>query len=195
MAVKALYRINGGETIQLLDTTQEWADLIATGLWQVLTSPTTPDGLDLFDDSGDDPGPLRVLGFAKISEPLVGPNGNVRNAASGEITVFIGSAEDNDNDLDAAQASQMADIDPVLRKLVKGLLKQLINEIFEKGNVKTNEMIDQWEQHKSNIASASNLAALKSTTAALPTVDSDLLETITLSQAVNKLKSDILPDD
>jgi hypothetical protein len=195
MPVKALYRINGGEVIKLRDTVQTFQPLVDTGLWAVLTDPTTPDGLDVRDESGDESGPLKELGFAKIAEPLVGPNGNVRNATAGEITAFIAAETVDGNDLDAAQASQMADIDPVLRKIFKALLKQLIAEIFEGSNVKVHEMIAQWEQHKADIASASNLGALKTSTAALPVVAADLKTTVTLAQAVTKLKADILPDD
>jgi hypothetical protein len=187
MPVKALYRINGGEVINLRDTDQAFPTV--NPQFALLIDPAVPDGTDIRDESGAESGPLRVLGFAKIAEPLVGPNGNVRNATAGEITAFIQAEIDDTKALDLTQAKDQVDNDPLWRRWGKALLGLLIDENLESTNVKVNALTDEVAALKADLAASGNYNSFKTAAALHDPPASDLKETATLPNVVQALKN------
>jgi len=185
-----LVRISSGEVIKISPKNQAFSDRNKT-YFSVLTDPSRPDGDNLREQKLDGTeGLMRQLGFAKVAV-----DGVVRNATRAEIDNFAGMQDDDDSRQDADQATSFIDIDPLWRKLIKALLKFITKEVIETSNVKTNALIEQWSQHKVDIANAATLADLKTATAALPMITSNLSTTITVDQAVTRLKSRITKDD
>lgn len=192
MATTVLYRINSGEVLKISLGGQTFADRDST-YFGVLTDPSFPDGTAIREDLGTgDFGPRRELGFAKF--PDVGA-GVVRHATAPEIALWPAAEAEDNNQLDADAAADFADVHPRFRKIFKAVLRQLINELFAKTNAKNNEMIVQWNQHKADVVAAGNLNDIKTSTAALAAIAANLDETVTLAQAVTKLKNDISKDD
>jgi hypothetical protein len=189
MPVKALYRINGGEVTKLRDTTRTFQQQIDEGFQEVLTDPTTPDGLDVVDESGDISGPLKELGFAKIAEPLLGPNGNVRNATAGEIAVFIQAEIDDGKAADLIQAKKQIDNNSLWRRWSKALLGLLIDENLESTNVKVNALTDEVTALKADLVASGNYNTFKAAAALHDPPASDLKETATLPNVVQALKN------
>ena len=71
----------------------------------------------------------------------------------------------------------------------------VIKQLLEKSNVKQNEMIDQWNQYKTNVAAINNLTEFKDAVASLPDIQSNLMETATLAQIKNAVLNEISKDD
>lgn len=182
-----LYRLIGFEVlnISLQDRPFTEAD---TDYYGVLTDPSMPDGTDEVDPDGN----LRVLGYAKFAD--VGTN-TVRNATQIEIDAFAAGEQETEQAMDIARAMNLAEIDPIFRKIFKAFLARIIDEVFVQTNAKINEMIDQWNQHKADIDSASSLATLRTLTNNLPAIQSNLKESVTLQQAIAALKNDIENSD
>ena len=184
----ALYRITSNEVVKISLKDQPFSGIDAT-YWAVLTDPTLPDGSDATQDEGG----LRELGYSKISEP--GSN-NIRNATQLEIDTFEGFENEDNKLMDADRASHLLETHPSFRKVFKAFLKLVvINQLLEKSNVKQNEMIDKWNQYKTDLGNATSLAAIKTAVAALPDITSNLPETATLSQIATQLKALIDKDD
>ena len=182
MATTALYRLSSNEVNKISIKGQPFTERLTAflGLLQfgVLTDPTLPDGTDTVDDLG----PLRVLGFAKIAEPGVGPNGNVRNATQAEIDAFAAPEIDDDNQLDKVQSQELFETHPQLRKLFIAQSDIILGEF--------NKLFQQWTDHKALVASAANLNDIKVATAALPN-----LPQRTLANFKTAMKNRIDKDD
>jgi hypothetical protein len=183
----ALYRLNGGEVIKVSLTDQPFSE-VNTTYYGVLTNPDLPDGAEIRDPSGT----ARILGYAKFAEPS-GPT--VRNADQTELDNFPVAQAEDENLQDSAGAKDFLNSHPRWRKLLKGLAKVLIQQILEASNVKTNAVINQWNQYKIDVGNAASLADIKTAVAALPTINSDLTETATLSQFLTQIENQISEDD
>ena len=182
----ALYRLTSKEVIKVSLQDQQFVDRDTT-YWGVLTDPLRPDGDLVTDPDGN----FRVLGYAKILET---PN-TVRNATQPEIDTFVPAEAEDENIQDAAQMTNFIDSHPRWRKIFKAFLKELVDELFNETNLKINENIDQWNQFKADVAAAANLGQLKASVAALPIIESNLKDSVTLQQAITKLKNQISKDD
>lgn len=112
----ALYRLGSMEVTKISLTDQTFSSLDPAE-WGVLTNPTTPDGTSVRDESGRIAGPLRVEGLAKIAEPAVGPNGNVRNATQAEIDTFAAAEKADEDKQDADRAGVLLETHSQFRKL------------------------------------------------------------------------------
>ncbi len=123
MAVTALFRIQGGEVLKVSLKGQPFDDRDQT-YWGVLTDPPRPDGDQVRDLSGEDPGPLRVLGFAKVNDA-----GTVRNATQPEIDAFVVAEDEDEKDLDAADATSLLNTHLQFRKAFKALALVMLDEI------------------------------------------------------------------
>jgi hypothetical protein len=188
MPTTALYRKSSNEVVKISAVGQTFDDR-DSNYWGILTDPTTPDGTEVRETLANTRlGPLRVLGFAKIAEP--GSN-NIRNAIQAEIDTFAAAETDDNDQLDADQTGSLLENHPMWRKYSKALLKTIIEEVLENGNVKINEMVSQWNQFKADTATASNLAQLQASVAALPEILPDLNETATVAQALSKIKAKV----
>jgi len=181
----ALYRLSSGEVMKVSLSDQPFTDR-DVNYWGVAVDPSLPDGNVCVDPSGD----YRVLGYAKIHDA-----GTVRNAIQAEIDTFEAAQLDDESQEDADEVSAWIDSHPRFRKIFKAILKELIDELFTETNGKINVFIDQWNQFKLDVAIAANLSQLKDSVVALPAIDSDLKDSVTLSQAVTKLKNQIDKDD
>ncbi len=188
MATTVLYRISSNEVLKISPKGQPFSDR-DTAFFGVLIDPPRPDG-DVVRETLPDGtlGPMRTLGFAKIND-----TGTVRNATQPEIDAFAAPETDDGNQLDASQAQGLIDLHPLWRKIWKAVLKRVISE-NNTTNQRVEDMITQWNQHKVDVASASNLSKLKSATAALPTISPSLPQR-TLPQAVTALKNDVDKND
>ena len=118
-----LYRLRGGEVLKVALSGQPFSDR-DQAYWGVLTDPPLPDGDQVRDLSGDDPGPLRVLGFAKINDA-----GTVRNATQPEIDGFAPDELEDEKDQDAADATLLLETHPHFRKAFKALALLMMDEI------------------------------------------------------------------
>lgn len=179
----ALYRQRSGEVLKISLTNQPFNQVDAT-YFGVLHEVGTPDGAEYVDAEGN----YRMVGKAKIADV---PQNRVVNATQQQIDGFAAAEETDERLMDAARASSLAEIDPVFARVFKGFLRIIIAEVFQDTNAKVNTLITQWNQHKADIASATTLAALKTSTAALPTVQPNLRTSVTLAQAIAALKNNI----
>ncbi len=178
----ALYRESSNEVLKVSAKDQSFSDRDAA-VFGVLTDPTTPDGVDVREQT-DDLGPLRQLGFAKIAEP--GGN-NVRNATQPEIDGFAASEIDDDNQLDADQALVLFEDHPQFRKKEKARTDIIMREI--------NLLRQRNVQLQNDIAAAANnanafVSDLKASVAAYP-VQTDR----TLAQLETQMRNRISKDD
>lgn len=122
----ALYRISSNEVVKISRKNQTFADRDAT-YWGVLVDPSLPDGDTVRDQSGEHPGPLRELGFAKIALP--GSN-LIRNATQPEIDTFPSLEGEDEKDEDAQEVKKWALENPRFRKLT-ALIFKAINQTRE----------------------------------------------------------------
>lgn len=182
-----LYRLNGGEAMKISQTNQPFSQ-VDPAYYGVLTDPAFPDGTAIHDPSGT----LRVLGYAKYVD-LSGPT--VRNAIQAELDNFPVAQQTDRNGQDAFSAKEFLNTHPRWRKVLKALAKLLIAELLERQNVKSNTVIGQWEQFKTDVANSSNLGDLKTAVAALPAINANLPETATLSQFMTQIENYISGDD
>lgn len=157
----ALYRINGGEVLKISPTNQTFAQRDPT-YWAVVTDPPFPDGM--INRSGDGDGPPRELGFAKIFDA-----GTVRNATAPELTAFAAAETVDENLQDRDGARALFDTHPRFRKMMVAFADIVKDEV----NILRGWTVD----YKAAVAAASNLAQLKASVAALPTLgDRTLLQ-------------------
>ena len=193
MATTVLYRKSSGEVLKISIKGQMF-DNINSDYFAYLTDPDLPDGTNNRNVLPDGTlGPPREAGAQKIAIPSAAL---VRDADQSEIDTFEVFKVNDEKLMDATGATAFLETHPRFRKIFKALLKLVvINQILEKSNVKQNEMIDQWNQYKLDIASATTLGDIKTAVAALPTIESNLLETATLSQIATALKNEISKDD
>ena len=191
MANTVLYRISSGEVVKI-STRGQILDNISPTYFAYLTDPSMPDGTDNRETIDGQWGPARVLGYQKIAIP---GSDLVRNATQPEIDAFAGFQTEDENNLDASGATSFLETHPRFRKVFKAILKLLVQQLLENSNVKQNQMIDQWNQFKVDVAGASNLGNLKTDLAAQPSITSDLPETATLTTIANQLKALIDKDD
>jgi len=193
MATTVLYRISSGEVLKI-STRGQMFDRINTDYFEYLIDPSFPDGTNNREQfPGSVMGPLRELGFQKISIPSAS---EVRNATQSEIDGFESYKIDDDNLQDATGASDFLEKHKRFRKIFKAILKLVvIKQLLEKSNVKQNEMIDQWNQYKTNVAAINNLTEFKDAVASLPDIQSNLMETATLAQIKNAVLNEISKDD
>ena len=176
----ALYRLSTREVLKISVTAppQTFSDA-DPAFFGVLIGPTTPDGTNVRDVFGVTPGPLRVLGFAKIAEP--GGN-NARNAIQAEIDTFAAGETDDDNQQDANRAKDLLDVHPQFRKLMiafSDIIKDEIN-ILRRRN----------EGFKDDVAAANSLGDLKSAVAGYAAQPAR-----TLTQLKNQLNTRINKND
>ncbi len=113
-----LHRINGGEVLKIALNDQPFDDR-NQAVFGVLIDPARPDGDAVRDLSGADPGPLRVLGFAKHWDGT-----NVRNATAGEIAGFATAESQDEADQDAEDARSLFQ-HPRQRKMLKYLMREI----------------------------------------------------------------------
>jgi len=178
-----LYRLNGFEVLKISLADQPFTG-INTTYYGVVSNPAFPDGTEIRDPDDN----LRVLGYAKWMD-LSGPT--VRNATQLQLDAFPVEQAADESAMDASAAKDFLNSHPRWRKLLKGLAKVLIIQILESSNVKTNALIDQWNQYKIDVGNASNLGDIKTAVAALPTINSDLTETAKLSQFLTQIENQI----
>lgn len=191
MATSVLYRKSSGEVKKISTKGQVFPHINIT-VFEYLIDPSLPDGTQNLERLDDILGPSRQLGFQKIAIPA---SNLVRNATQEEIDTFAGFELEDNNQLDANGAVAFLENHPRFRKIFVGILKLLVDQLLEKSNVKQNEMITQWNSFKSGIASANNLADIKSGVAGLPVITADLPDTATLIQIKDQLKAMISKDD
>ena len=179
----ALYRKSNNEVMKWSAIQQFLeADPIYYG---VAVDPVTPDGTEVRDRSGAEPGPMRQLGFAKIYVP--GTN-TMRNATQGEIDGFeVGTQTDRKGqDLELAQGyfdETNRFTSPVIRKILKALVKMIVNE--------HNTMAARFNALRAEMLAASNLADLK----ARVTANTQNFPVRTLGQAKTALLRELQPGD
>jgi hypothetical protein len=123
MPTTVLYRLSSGEVLKISTRGQPFSDADATK-FGVLTDPNLPDGTETRDTSGEDLGPPRQLGFAKVWDTV-----DVRNATQGEIDGFQAAEDDDDADLDVLDAVQLLDAHPLFRRLLFAFGKTITDEI------------------------------------------------------------------
>jgi hypothetical protein len=189
--ITVLYRISSGEVLKISLRGQIF-DRINSNIFAYLIDPSFPDGTDNREIVDGQLGPGRILGYQKIAIP---GSGLVRNGTQEEIDGFQSLQQEDDNLQDELGAKVFLETHPRFRKIFVGILKLLVDQLLEKSNVKQNEMITQWNQFKSGIASATSLDNIKSGVAGLPAINPNLPETATLDQIRNQLKSMISKDD
>lgn len=179
----ALYRKSSNEVLKWSGTQQfSEADSVYFG---VAIDPVTPDGTEVRDRSGPEPGPLRQLGFAKIYVP--GTN-TIHNATQLEIDGFaafdLGDRQAQDKELAQGyfdEASRFTS--PVIRKILKALVKLIVNE--------HNTMAARFNELRAEMLAASNLADLKARIGA----NTQDFPVRTLVQAKNALLNELQPND
>ena len=193
MATTVLYRKSSGEVLKISIYGQMF-DNINGDYFGYLTDPSLPDGTHNREILQDGIlGPLRELGFQKIAIPSASED---RNSTQLEIDGFEAFKVEDDNLQDATGAADFIQKHPRFRKIFKALLKLVvIDQLLENSNVKQNEMIDQWNQYKTDIAGIANLTQFKAVVAALPAIQSNLPETATLTQIKDALLAEINKDD
>lgn len=158
------YRLNAFEVDSISQRGETFAGRNTT-FWGVLTDPTFPDGMEILDRTDNPHGPPRILGLAKIAEPLVGPNGNVRNATQAEIDLWQPAQDADRNQQDADQADFLIaeDGDPVVRKQQTAVYDIEVREF---------NIIREWLfDFQAAVALASNLNDIKIAVAALAVLD------------------------
>lgn len=121
MPITALYRISSNEVVKISLLGQAFSDR-DVAVWGVLTDPILTDGNQAVDATGN----LRVLGTAKFA--VVGSN-TIRNATAPEITAFIAAQTADDNAADSVQATVMAQNHPMWRKVLKAVVKLVVNQL------------------------------------------------------------------
>lgn len=191
MSTNVLYRKSSGEVVKISLKSQIFPH-INPAYFGYLIDPSLPDGTSNRQLVENTLGPTRQLGFQKIAIPA---SDLVRNATQGEIDSFAGFELEDDNQLDATGATAFLETHPRFRKIFKALLKLIVAQLLENSNVKQNAMIDQWNQYKIDVGNAINLGQIQSAVAILPTIDSDLPETATLTTIKNQLQALISKDD
>jgi len=191
MATTVLYRISSGEVLKISTRGQQFPH-INTNIFEYLIDPDLPDGTDNRPIIDDQLGPARTPGSQKIAIP--GSN-LVRDASQAEIDGFEALKVEDDNLQDELGAKAFLSTHKRFRKIFIALLKLIVAQLLESSNVKQNEMIDQWNQYKIDVAAASNLGQIKTAIAALPTITSNLPETATLTTIRNQLNALISKDD
>ncbi len=179
MTITALYRKSSNEVVKISVKGQPFTDADSQ-FWGVLTDPVLPDGNQVRDDSGEDLGPLRVFGFAKFAN--VGSN-TVRNATQVEIDAFDASQTDDDNQAHADRAADLGDTNPQFRRLVKSILKGIVNE--------NNILANKYNELRAEMLAATNLNDLQ-TRIQNNTTDAPIR---TNQQAFDKIRTDISKDD
>ena len=125
MPTTVLYRLSSGEVLKISERGQSFSDADPLYL-SILIDPAFPDGTDVREERADGTlGPLRVLGFAKFADV---PGAIVRNATQPEIDTFA-PLEEADTDLqDTARAADLGDIHPHFRRMVKAVLRDVVEE-------------------------------------------------------------------
>ena len=191
MATTVLYRISSGEVLKISTRGQQFPH-INTNIFEYLIDPDLPDGTDNREIIDGRLGPARSLGYQKIAIP--GSN-LVRDASQGEIDGFEAFKIEDDNLQDELGAKAFLSTHKRFRKIFVAILKLIVDQLLENSNVKQNEMINQWNQYKVDVAGASNLAQIKAALAALPTITSNLPETATLATIKSQLNALISKDD
>ena len=174
----ALYRIYSNEVIKISIKGQTFSDR-NSALWGVLTDPSLPDGDQWRDFDAIPIGSLRELGFSKIAN--VGGN-IVRNATQAEIDTFVPAEDDDDNLLDAEQATTLFQNHPQFRKMMVAFADVLKDEF--------NILRARQVQFQDDVAAASNLGALKTSVASYP-----VLNPRTLAQLKTAIANRINKDD
>jgi len=179
MAVTARYRIRSNEVekISLKGQTFSDRDIALSG---VLTNPTTPDGTAVRDRSTEPPGPLRVLGLAKIAEP--GTN-NVRNATQPEIDTFAPAQTEDESIQDADGGGDLGDTHPRFRRLTKSILKGAVRE--------HNIIANRYNELRAEMLAATSLADLQNRI----TNNTSNAPTRTNQQAFDAIRNDVDKDD
>jgi len=191
MSTTVLYRKSSGEVLKISTKGQVFPNLNET-YFGYLIDPSLPDGTVNREKLSSELGPYRQLGFQKITIPA---SDLVRNATQVEIDAFAGFELEDDNQLDAIGATSFLENHPRFRKIFKALLKLIVAQLLENSNVKQNAMIDQWNQYKADVDSATSLGDIKTSVAALPSITSNLPETATLTTIKNQLQTLISKDD
>lgn len=102
-----LYRLNGGRVEGATVDTYQGID---TRFWGVATNPTVINGTD--------------IGIPKIHD-----NGTIRDATQAERDNFAIAEAHDDLLLARLNASAYMDTNPVLRKVMRGLVQVMVNEI------------------------------------------------------------------
>lgn len=190
--ITVLYRINSKEVVKISLKGQTFSNR-DTRYWGVLSGSVFPDGIELREQIDDNTwGPLRQLGYSKYVEEFTN---TVRNATQEEINNFSTIEESDNNQQDADEALKFFNSHPRFRKAFKAFLNLIINEVIETSNRKINEMINQWNQYKQDISNANSLTDIKTYTASLPDISSNLKETATLTQVLSKIETMINKDD
>lgn len=123
MPITALVRSSSGEVLKISPKGQPFDDADPT-YFTILTDPLLPDGNQVRDTTGEDLGPLRVLGLAKI---LDSDTVTLRNATQPEIDDFADDQEDDEDEQDREQAQELADTHPQFSKMVS-MIFRAINE-------------------------------------------------------------------
>ena len=144
-------RLSSNEVGKISVANQDFS-ILDTDFFAEFTDPTFPNGTEVRDVSGDQPGPLRVLGLAKIFEPI-GPNGNVRNATAPEIATFAPAEDDDTNIQDAVRALELLSTHSNFGKLFKALVRSIVD--------KDNLMATEWNAFRAEAALAANLNNLQ----------------------------------
>ena len=180
MSVTLLYRISSNEVLKISPKGQTFADR-DSAVFGVLTNPTLNDGNQVREElANGDVGPLRVLGFAQISN--VGGN-SAANATQGEIDGFNASQVDDESQLDADRAADLSDIHPHFRRLVKSMLKGIVRE--------NNIMSESYNELRAEILAASSLGDLQTRV----TNNTSDVPTRTNQQAYDAVRTDVDKDD
>jgi len=179
MATTVLYRISSNEVIKISTRGQLFDDRDTT-FWGVLTDPSLPDGNQVRDNTGELPGPLRVLGLAKFA--VVGTN-TVRNATQTEIDGFAAPETDDDNQQDASRAADLGDIHPQFRKMFKSVSKAAVRE--------NNIMANRYNELRAQMLAATSLGDLQTRI----TNNTQDAPTRTNQQAFDALRTDVSKDD
>ena len=193
MSTTVLYRKSSGEVLKISLRGQMF-DHINTDYFGYLIDPDLPDGENNRNKLPDGTlGPLRELGAQKIAIPSAAL---VRDAEQSEIDGFEAYKIEDENLQDATGAADFLQNHKRFRKIFKAILKLVvIKQLLEKSNVKQNQMIDQWNQYKTDIAGIANLTQFKDVVADLPTIQSNLIETATLSDIKDAVLAEINKDD
>jgi hypothetical protein len=193
--VNALYRINGGETIKRSAINQPLGSA-DPAFFAILNDPLEPDGIHIREPFELQPGqprygPKRQLGWAKICIPATN---TMRNATQAEIDFFDVAEGQDEQAMDAIQAREQAAKHPFIARVLLALLRRLVPTINQQ-NAKMNLFLGQWASMKTIMASGATVAQMRSQIAALPAIQANLPDSLTVAQVAQLLRDDILDTD
>lgn len=187
-----LYRKNGGEVLKFSRINQSF-DLVDAEFYGVLIDPDAPDGTDIRERLPMRKfGPMRVFGFAKKALPA---QNRIRNATQAEINAFDTQEGVDEQKLDTKQAKRQLDEHPYLGRMLRAVVRRIVMHIIQ-NNVRTNQMLNQWQTFKDVIVTSNNLRDdLKNFVSSAPDVPNDLPESVDFPDLLRRIKEDIKDTD